>query len=235
MVDGSVQRVRGVAHVVAQPSRVENGIGFGKIRIAMLGNRMPVFAKGHHQPLEDLDCNVGLQPHSLRQQIVGMSGRLLAPGLQRAIKTVTVGRKFHALDHLQIDEVVRLLRSLQGQLRSLPPAIRLRTEVGQLSFGLAQEGWNVRRQLLGRDAVDRAVTFIAPRPCRRDKNSNRQQAHRGSTDSGFHFTNRFASCQGTTFSRADGAVCYGISWVLATPAPNAAQTTSCGRTRSAPA
>ena len=152
----------------------------------MLRDGATVLAKGDHQPLEDLGCNVGLHPDQLRQQIIGMTGRLLAPGFERAIEAVAVGRKLHAFDHLQIDKVVRLLRSLQGQLRSLPPAIGLRTEIGELGFGLAQKGGNVGRQLLGRYAVDRAVAFIAPRPCRRDKTGNRQQANGGSTDTGFH-------------------------------------------------
>jgi hypothetical protein len=169
VVNGCVQRIRRVANVVTQPSCIKNGIGLGKISIAMLRNGMAVFAKGDHQPLEDLGCNVGLQPDPLWQKIIGMPGRLLAPGFERAIKAVTVGWKVDALDHLEIDEVVRLLRSLQGRLGSLPPAIRLGTKIGQLSFCLAQEGGNVGRQLLGCNPVDRAVAFIAPRPCRRDK------------------------------------------------------------------
>ena len=106
----SVQRIGTIADVVSQPSRVENGVALGELGIPVFEQRMPIFAKGNHQPLVNFHRDVWLQAHLFRQQVVWLARRLLALGIQGAIKAVAVGRKGHALDAFQIKEVVRLLR-----------------------------------------------------------------------------------------------------------------------------
>ncbi len=169
VMNGGVHGIGAVSDIVPQPSGIENRVGLGEVGVAMIEQRAPVFAESHHQPLVNLDRNVRLQPDSFGQKILRLARRLCALGRKFAIETVTIGRKFHAVDHLQIDEVIGLLRTLQSQLRSFAPAIRLGSEIGELSASVAQKRRDIRRQLFGGHAVDGAVAFVAPRPGRRYK------------------------------------------------------------------
>ena len=137
---------------------------FGELRITAITQRMPILAKGDHQPAIDLDRDVRLQADSLRQQIIGMAGSLPRAWLQIAIEAVTVGRQLHALNGLEVDEVIGLLKALKRQLRRTTPAVRLGSDVGQLVASVPQKSRHIGRQLLARHAVDGTVPFVTPGP-----------------------------------------------------------------------
>ena len=81
----------------------------------MFRNRPAIFAERDYQALIGFNRDVRLHPDPLRQQILGVSRGLAAPGIERPIEAVSVGRQVHALDGFKIYEVIRLLRPFQRQ------------------------------------------------------------------------------------------------------------------------
>src|SRR5208283_1252020 len=65
-------------------------------------------------------------------------------------------------DAFEINEMIRLLRVLESELRRTAPAVRLRAEIGDLSDGEAQKSRHSGRNLLRRNPVDGGVSLVAP-------------------------------------------------------------------------
>src|SRR5208282_2150181 len=75
-------------------------------------------------------------------------------------------------DAFEINEMIRLLRVLESELRRTAPAVRLRAEIGDLSHGETQKSRHGGRNLLRGHAIDVSVSFVAPRGRRRTLDEN---------------------------------------------------------------
>src|SRR5215470_3841409 len=190
VLDRRVKGLRSVGDVVAQPSGIkDDGTLDGKRRLVRRLERT-IFAKRRLQTAIDLHRDVGLKTDMLGKIVVSVIRGCRLFFIKSAIELVTaLWQWIEPRDALQIDEVVRFLRVLQGELSRIAPAIRFGSKIGDLNCGLPQEQRHGRRNPLGRHAVNVGVSFAAPGKCEvpRKRDEYSQQNYDEATTKQFRY------------------------------------------------
>src|SRR3984885_2051007 len=165
VLNGCVQGLRSISHVVSQPARIENNRLLHRCRRLMRRPPLPIFPERSLQAAIHFHRDIRLQPDAFRKVVVGMvrgRGSLL---VQLAIELIQPRRqRIEPRDAFQIDEVVGLLRILQSEFGRTAPPIRLRPKISDLKDRASQKSRHVRRNLLRRHAVDVSVSLVPPSP-----------------------------------------------------------------------
>jgi hypothetical protein len=125
---------------------------------------LPVFAERSFQAPIHFHRDVRLQADMFGQVVIGIVCGRSALLVKFAIKLVATSRqRVEPRDAFEVDEVVGLLRVLEGKLRRAAPAVGLRSKVGDLDHGAAQEARHGGRNFLRSDAVDGSMPLVPPR------------------------------------------------------------------------
>src|ERR1039458_5326929 len=148
---------------MSQPSSIEDDCALHRLRWLMRRHPLPIFAERSFQASVHFHGDVRLQTDALRKIVVRMVGGRRALLVELAIELVAALRQRIKPGHaFEVNEMIGLLRVLEGKLRRTAPAVGLWPQIGDLVYrrGPPKELRHVDRNLLRRHAINVGVPLI---------------------------------------------------------------------------